>query len=157
MNKDLSPLQEKILNIYHNNDNVLPSFRKLAKMIEVSSINTVAYHINELKRKGYFGLEGLGSGIVKFTIQNLLNFESKEGVYVLLNGKIPFYVNESENIKNHILENVFKNNNSPVLDLIKNNPNKINIAYNLINEPEKRAELKNHLLEFYPKQGIKIF
>lgn len=151
----LNPVQQKILQIYKDNNGRLPSFRQLAKELGVSSTNTVAYHIQQLKKNGYFAIDSAPNNIIKLNLKNILNLESKAGVYVILNKTTPLYIAESENMKNHILENVISDN-SPILILIKNNYEQIKIAYHLIGDSTERAELKNHLLNFYSEKGIKI-
>lgn len=156
MNKKLHPLQEKIYEIYKENSDSLPSFRAIAKLIGVSSTNTVAYHVRELKKKGYFSPESFENGIVKFNLQNLMAFEAKAGVYVLLKNKKPFYVNETDDMKKDILEKILDKESS-ILKEIKDDIERIDIAYHFMEDKKEREELKNYLREYYPKKGINLY
>ncbi|PIU98609.1 hypothetical protein COS61_00515 [Candidatus Wolfebacteria bacterium CG03_land_8_20_14_0_80_40_12] len=151
---NLHPLQEKIYNIYRENNSQLPTFRDLAKTLGVSSTNTVAYHIQRLKKAGllqpFFG----PNGVLKLTLANLLSFKSKSGIYVFLKNNQPFYVGESENIKNDLWKII--NAQNRISEEIKNSPDKIDIAYQFMENAPERQELKNYLIEFYQKQNIAI-
>ncbi|MDI6717738.1 MAG: hypothetical protein QMD86_01675 [Patescibacteria group bacterium] len=153
-NTELHPLQEKIYKIYKDNNGRLPTFRELSGILKVSSLNTVSYHINQLKKKGFFKIENEPNGIVELNLKNLLNFENKKGVYVLLKGKNPFYVDESENIKNDLIKKFLSD--SRILDILKNSTEKINIAYYLLENAPEREDLKNHLFNFYKEKGFNI-
>lgn len=144
----MHPIQEKIYQIYTENNNSLPSYRQLIKMVGVSSLNTVAYHVAQLKKAGYFDLANESNAIIKLTLKNLINLDNKPGVFVILENKTPLSVHSSENIKSSIMEQI-SNNNSPLIEKIKNNPEKINIAYHIIDTSEEREDLKNHLINFY--------
>jgi SOS-response transcriptional repressor LexA len=143
--KTLHPLQEKIRQIYKENNGALPAFRELAKILGVSSTNTVAYHINQLKKRGELGIAKEIKGVVLLNIKNILELEGRPGVFVLLKNKKMFYAGESNNIKKSLIE--ILDNNSPVLEKIKENPENIYIAYHIIENPIERSELKNYLLE----------
>lgn len=151
----LNPLQEKIYQIYKENNGVLPPFRKIAKMIGVSSTNTVAYHIGKLKKEGYFSPGASRNGVVELNLKNLIGLELKAGVYVLLKKNIPFYIGESENIKSHIVKEII-GIDSPAAEEIKNDLEKIQIAYYLIDDATERENLKNHLIDFYKEKGFSI-
>src|SRR3989344_4670996 len=150
---ELHPVQEKIYQIYKEAGKLLP-YRELAKILGVSSLNTVSYHINQLKKKGYFAVEKESKGVVPLNIKNLLNFESKKGLYVLLKNNKPFYVKETEDIKKSLLEKIV-DNGSPVFLKIKAeaNPENISIAYYLIDDPQKRKDLEQYLKKYYSDQG----
>lgn len=165
----LHPLQQQILKIYEENNNNLPSYRELLKTLKVSSLNTIAYHINQLKKNGYFELQNHRSGLVKFNIKNLLNFESKSGVYVLIKNKKPFYVNEAEDIKKDLIKKIESKIINPLtnssekisyadtlIQMIKEHSEKIFIAYYLIENSTERKNLKNHLISFYKENGIEL-
>ena len=143
--KPLHPLQEKIRQIYKENNGVLPAFRELAKILGVSSTNTVAYHINQLKKRGELGIAKEIKGVVLLNIKNILELEGRPGVFILLKNKKMFYAGESDNIKKSLIE-IFENN-SPVLEKIKESPENIYLAYHIIENPSERIELKNYLLE----------
>jgi len=143
--KPLHPLQEKICQIYKENNGILPAFRDLAKILGVSSTNTVAYHINQLKKRGELGIAKEIKGVVLLNIKNILELEGRPGVFVLLKNKKMFYAGESDNIKKSLIE--ILDNNSPVLEKIKEKPENIYIAYHIIENPIERVELKNYLLE----------
>lgn len=170
-------LQQQILEIYKSNGSKLPPFRQLAKELNVASLNTVSYHVNQLKKSGAFGIGNQPNGIINFNIKNLLDFENKSGVYVLMKNKKPFYIGSNENIKNDIIEILQTNSISPIspispigpispinpiiskssiLDEIKSDPEKITIAYYITENPLDREELKNHLINFYSEQKIKL-
>lgn len=155
MENKLHPLQEKILKLFKDNNNTLPSFRKITRAINVSSTNTVAYHVNQLKEKGYLEISKSPQGIAKFSLKTLLSFDNKPGLYILLKNKQPFYIGTSENIKKDLIENIIGINNPPILEL-KNHIESITIAYNILDNKQEQVELKNHLIEFYEKQGIKL-
>jgi DNA-binding Lrp family transcriptional regulator len=153
--KKNNPLREKIYQIYKENNGVLPPFRKIAKMIGVSSTNTVAYHINKLKKKGYFSPGVSKNGIVEFNLKNIIGFESKSGVYALLKKNIPFYVGESENLKSHLIGEIIGVGESAMPE-IKNDLEKIQIAYYLIEDSVERKNLKDYLINFYKEKGFYI-
>lgn len=155
MGKILHPLQEKINKIYTDTGS-LPPFRKLAKMIGVSSTNTVAYHVNKLKESGYLAIERTENGVVRLNIKNILSFENKSGVFVLLKNKSPFYVGAAENLKAALLDVITLPAGSPVLDYLREHDN-INIAYYFTADADERKNLKDHLDGYYSKQGIKLF
>lgn len=155
MKNKLHPLREKIFQIYKENNDSLPPFREIAKIIGVSSTNTVAYHVDNLKRHGYFSPGNFENGIVKLNLINLIGLESKAGVYVLLQNKKPFYVNETANIKKDIMKKIM-DDDSKILKEIKDNIEAIEIAYHFIEDKKERGELKEYLLEYYPKHGITL-
>ena len=144
----LHPLQEKICQIFKDNGGRLPSFRQLAKELNVASTNTVSYHVEILKKKGLLTIEGIDKGVVELNLLTLLNFESKSGVYVILKNKKPIYVGETDDIKNDIIEKFIKND-SPFLMKLKEKNNDISIAYSIIKDQNKRNELKDHLQNIY--------
>ncbi len=155
MDKKIHLLQKKILQIYRENNFVLPPFRQIAKKIGVSSTNTVNYHIQKLKNHGYLKLGASPKGVVSLTLGTLFDFESKSGVYVLLKKNLPFFVGESENLKKHIFKQIINNNNLIATE-IKSNLENINIAYYLISKTEERLNLKNYLIKYYQEKGFKL-
>ncbi len=149
----MNKVQKSIYQIYRDNNGKFPPYRQLAKIIGVSSTNTIAYHINKLREEGYLNLSNESNGIVKLTIKNLIDFSPKSGVYVILKNKDPFYIGESNNMQKHLIGNILEND-GPVLSQIKENLNAINIAYYIINEISEKEILKNHLIEFYKSKGF---
>jgi len=143
--KPLHPLQEKIRQIYKENEGFLPTFRELAKILGVSSTNTVAYHINQLKKRGELELGKEIKGVFRFNLKNILNLNSRQGVFIILKNKKALYVGESENIKKSLLE--ILESDSPILEKIKESAENISIAYYLIEDQIERKELKDYLLE----------
>lgn len=144
----MNPYQRKIYDIYKENGEKLPPFRQLAKIIGVSSLNTVSYHVNQLKKQGYFNLEKESNAVIKLNLKNLVSLENKKGVFVLLEGKTPFSVHSSENIKASLIEQI-SNTDSELVKKIKSDSEKINLAYYLIDDETEREDLKKHLVEFY--------
>ena len=144
----LHPLQEKICQIFKNNGGHLPSFRQLAKELNVSSTNTISYHVSILKKRGLLAIDKLDKGVIELNLLTLLGFESKSGVYVVLKNKKPIYINEAEDIKNDLLEKFIKNN-SPFLMELKDGISDISIAYSIIKDQNERNELKNYLQNIY--------
>ena len=136
----------------YKNGGKLPTFRELAKILGVASLNTVSYHIKQLKKNGHLGLADFENGLVRLNLKNILDFESKAGVFVLLKNKTPFHVGESENIKNHLLEKIAQTDSS-LQKTIKEEVENIHIAYYLISDSKEREELKSHLIEYYSQQG----
>ncbi len=143
---NLHPIQEKLYKIYNENNGEFPTFRKLAKILGVSSTNTVAYHINQLKKRGELNLSKETKGVVRFNLKNLLNLEGKQGVFVLLKNKKPLYVGESKNIKESLLKIV-----EDCPDFLKESPESVLIAYYTIKNQTERINLKNHLTELFKK------
>ncbi len=148
-------LQEKIRQIFMENNRTLPPFRKLAKQIGVSSTNTVAYHVNQLKKAGYFDLINESKALIELNFKNILSLENKKGVFVALENKSPFLVEASDDIKKFLLEEFLKNN-SVLTKKTKGGLKKINLAYYLINDDEECENLKTYLIDFYSKQGFNI-
>lgn len=155
MANKIHPLQEQIYRLFLENNRNLPSFREISKVIGVSSTNTVAYHINKLKAAGYLDTNEKNA-VVELNLKNILNFDSKSGVYVLIKNKNPFYIGESENIKNHLV-NIISSAEKNLVGEIKNNAEKISIAYYLIDDIEERKNLKNYLENFYKEKGFNLF
>lgn len=151
----MHPLQEKIYQIYKESNDKLPSFRKLAKMLGLASAGAVAYHINELKKNGYFSPENFESGLIKLTLKNIIRLESKSGVYVLVKNEVPFFVEETDNIKKNILEKIL-DKESEILKSMEEKIEEIEIAYHFIDEKSEREEMKKHLMEYYPKKGVRL-
>jgi DNA-binding Lrp family transcriptional regulator len=149
--ENLHPIQEEILKIYKNGGK-FPTFRELAKILGVASLNTVSYHIKQLKKNGRLGLVDFENGLIRLNLKNILDFESRAGVFVLLVGKKPFYVSESENIGSHLLEKITQAD-SLLQKKIKEDIENIHIAYYLISDSKERDELKTHLTEYYSQQG----
>lgn len=149
----LSPLQEKIIRIFEANSGVLPSFRAIAKEIGVSSTNTVSYHVNKLKELGYLNASKSASAKVKFTLKNVLNLAGKPGVYVLLSANSPFYIGSAENLKADIIKNAVREN-EPALTEIEAQPEKVDIAYHIVEDAVERESLKEHLVDFYKQKGF---
>ena len=154
MDKELLPIQQKILAIYEKHGGNLPAFRKLSKLIGVSSTNTVHYHIKRLKESGHLQIGKFENGVVELNFKNLLHLENKSGVYVLLENKKPFFVSSAENLSEDISSSI--KNNKDISDKIKNGAQKIMIAYYLIGDKQERKDLKNHLVDFYSKQKINL-
>ncbi|MEK7658032.1 MAG: HTH domain-containing protein [Patescibacteria group bacterium] len=152
---NIHPLQEKIYQLFKENKNNLPSYREIAKLIGVSSTNTVSHHIKQLKKKGYFGIGNAINDIIPFNLKILLDFENKPGVYVFLKNKTPLYVGAAENIKKDLIEIIA--GNSAILNKIKENSDNIYIAYYLIEDGGKREKVKSELLEHYSQRGVAIF
>ncbi len=154
MNDDLLPIQKKILAIYEKHGGNLPAFRELSKLIGVSSTNTVHYHIKRLKESGYLQIGKFENGVVELNLKNLLHLENKGGVFVLLENKIPFFVSSGKNIMEDIFKLITEKKN--IFEKIKNSNQKIMIAYHFIGNESERENLKDHLLEFYKNQKMKI-
>jgi len=154
MDEKLLPLQKKILALYKEKEGELPSFRELAKLIGVSSTNTISYHIKKLKEKGYLGIDKAQNAIVEINIKTLSVLFGKSGVYVLLENKVPFLVSSAENIFENIIDEI--KNKKGVLERIKNSSAKIMIAYYLIDDRSEREDLKKHLIDFYKNQKINL-
>jgi SOS-response transcriptional repressor LexA len=154
MDKKIHYLQEKILEIYNDNDGNLPTFRDIAKAIKVSSTNTVHYHIGQLRKKGYLNLPNSNKGVVELNLKNLLGLDTKSGVYVFLKNKIPFLVEESKNIKKNILEKLI--NDHLLSEKIKNDSEKISLAYYFLDDENKRKDLKDQLINFYKEKNFEI-
>ena len=150
----MHPLQAKIYQIYKNNNNALPPFRTLAKEIGVASLNTVSYHVNQLKKNGYFELSSQPNGIIKLSVKTILGLENQKGICVLLINDKPFHLFESEDIKSSLLEKI--SHPSEILEKIKSDPENTNIAYYIIDDADERTELKKHLLEYYKNQNISL-
>lgn len=150
----LHPLQEKIYQMFKQNQNSLPSYREIAKLIGVSSTNTVSHHIKQLKKNGYLSIGNSINDIVPLNLKIILDFEGKAGVYVFLKNKTPFYVGAGDNIKRDLIT-IFSDN-SKILDYIKNNINNIYVAYYFTAENQKREELKKYLLEYYAGKGFSL-
>ena len=140
---NLHPIQEKLRKIHNENGGKFPTFRELAKILGVSSTNTVAFHINQLKKHGYLNLNKETKGVVRFNLKNLLNLNNKQGVFVLLKNKKPLYVGESDNIKKSLME--ILENDSPLLEKIKDDLENVSVAFSVVNEPFERNELKKFL------------
>ncbi len=149
----LHPSQEKIYQIFKQNNNSLPSYREISRVIGVSSTNTVSHHIKQLKKKGYFGVSNAVNDIVPFNLKILLDFENKAGVYVLLKNKTPFYVGAAKDIKKDILT-ALDSGNADFMTIIKESAENIQIAYYIIKDEQKRNELKKELKEYYLKKGF---
>ncbi len=145
--------QEKIYQIFKQNNNSLPSYREISRLIGVSSTNTVSHHIKQLKKKGYFGIGDAVNDIVPFNLKILLDFENKAGVYVLLKNKTPFYIGAAKDIKKDILT-ALDSNNADFMTIIKESAENIQIAYYIIKDEQKRNELKKELKEYYLKKGL---
>lgn len=154
MDGKILPIQEKILAIYAENNGCLPPFRKLSKLIGVSSTNTVSYHVKKLKEAGHLGIEKAQNAVVELNIKVLSALAEKRGVYVILENKNPFYVSNAENIFENIIGEI--KNNTHVSEKIKNSDQKIMIAYYLIDSDKEREDLKKHLIDFYSKQKINL-
>lgn len=152
----LHPLQEKIYQMFKQNQNSLPSYREIAKLIGVSSTNTVSHHIKQLKKKGYFGIGNSINDIVPLNLITILDFEGKAGVYVFLKNKAPFYVGATEDIKKDILT-VLDSSNVNLIVAIKENTENIQVAYYIIKDKQKREELKKELIEYYLKKEFVLF
>jgi len=152
----MHPLQQKIIEIYKENGNLLPSFRALAKALEVASLNTVAYHINQLKNNGYLKETLNTSGVLPLNLKNILNLSSKSGVYIILKNELPLYIEETDDIKKSIFRILGAETplDKEALKTIENDLNKITIAYYLIADPEERKKTKEYVIRVYQDKKI---
>ena len=152
----MHPLQQKIIEIYKENGNILPSFRALAKALEVASLNTVAYHINQLKKNGYLKETLNASGVMPLNLRNILNLASKYGVYIILKNESPLHIEETGDIKNSVLKilNAEDPLDRDVLKAIEDDLNKITIAYYLIADPMERKNTKEYVVGVYQDKKI---
>src|SRR3989344_8584530 len=152
----MHPLQQKIIEIYKENGNILPSFRALAKALEVASLNTVAYHINQLKKNGYLKETLNASGVMPLNLRNILNLASKSGVYIILKNESPLHIEETGDIKNSVLKilNAEDPLDRDVLKAIEDDLNKITIAYYLISDPKERKKTKEYVLGVYQNKKM---
>lgn len=148
----MNQIQEKIIQVFNSNGGKLPSFRKLAQIVGVSSTNTIAYHIDRLKKNGYLEIGKAHQGVAKFSVKSILNLERKPGLYVLLKKNKPFYLATGQNIKEDIIKNVIGVDACPISNLDSDIEN-ITIAYHIIENPEDQEELKRYLIDMYNKQG----
>lgn len=150
-------IQQKIIEIYRENNNSLPSFRALAKALEVASLNTVAYHINQLKKNGYLKETLNASGVMPLNLRNILNLSSKPGVYIILKNDVPLYIEETDDIKKNILKVLTAEDplDTDALKVIENDLDKITIAYYLIADPEERKKTKEYVIGVYSDKKIK--
>ncbi|MEK7635945.1 MAG: winged helix-turn-helix domain-containing protein [Patescibacteria group bacterium] len=146
-------IQQKIIEIYKENNNSLPSFRALAKELGVASLNTVAYHINQLKKNGYLKETLNASGVMPLNLRNILNLASKPGVYIILNDKTPLRIEEADDIKKSILKIIDAETplDKDTLKTIKNDLEKITIAYYIIESMEERKKTKEYVVGVYRK------
>lgn len=153
----MHPIQQKIIEIYKENNNSLPSFRALAKILGVASLNTVFYHINQLKKNGYLKETLNVSGVMPLNLGNILNLASKSGVYVILKNNHPLYIGETDNIKNSILKILIAEDplDTDALKAIEDDLDKITIAYYLISDPEERKKTKEYVIGVYQNKKIK--
>lgn len=144
-------IQQKIIEIYKENNNSLPSFRALAKILKVASLNTVAYHINQLKKNGYLKETLNTSGVMPLNLRNILNLASKPGVYIILKNKTPLYIGEADDIKKNIFKILIAEDplDTDTLKAIKDDLDKITIAYYLIADPEERKRTKEYVVGVY--------
>ena len=152
----MHPLQQKIIEIYKENGNSLPSFRALAKSLEVASLNTVAYHINQLKKNGYLKETLNASGVMPLNLRNILNLASKSGVYIILKNESPLHIEETGDIKNSVLKilNAEDPLDRDVLKAIEDDLNKITIAYYLISDKKERKKTKEYVLGVYQNKKM---
>ncbi len=141
-------IQQKIYQIYQENNGSLPTYRNLAKTLNVSSLNTISYHINQLKKNGYFSINFSKQALVQLNLKTILNFENQSGVYVIFKNKDPLLVESSENIKKSLLEKLSETDSS-FINCLKENPEKIFIAYSLIEDSDKKTEIKKYLSDLY--------
>lgn len=144
----MNPIQQKIYQIYKENNGNLPTYRDLAKMLNVSSLNTVSYHINQLKKNGYFSINFSKQAIIQLNLKNILNFENQSGVYAIFKNKTPIVVESTENIKKSLMEKLNESDSS-IINCLKENPEKIFIAYSLIDDTDKKEEIKKYLSKLY--------
>lgn len=146
-------IQQKIIEIYKENNNALPSFRALAKELDVASLNTVAYHINQLKKNGYLKEALNASGVIHFNLRNILDLASESGVYVILKDKTPLHIEETNDIKKSILKILDPETplDRDALKAIENDLEKITIAYYLISDSEERKKIKEYVVGVYQK------
>ena len=148
----LHPLQEKIYNMFKKNKNALPSFRAIAKEIGVSSTNTVAYHIKELRQKGYLSIHAVKQDIVPLSLRSILHLEGRGGVYVLLKNNKPFFVGEADDMKRD-LTRIINNPASCAVDKIKESVEEIYMAFHLVDDEEERKNTYQYLVSHYKDSG----
>ena len=151
----MTKAQKQILEIYERNGGSLPSFREIAKQIGVASTNSVSYHIERLRKNGYLDIGHSPQGMATLSIKTILALNAKPGVYVALCANKPFYIGSSTNIRKHLLEAVIGIDRSPFPQLI-DQPEKITIAYHIIEDEAERTDLKQYLSDFYRTKGISI-
>lgn len=153
----MNPIQQKIIEIYKENNNSLPSFRALAKTLEVASLNTVSYHINQLKKNGYLKETLNTSGVMPLNLRNILNLSSKPGVYIILKNNTPLYIGEADDIKENIFKILTAEDplDTDALKDIKDDLDKITIAYYLIADPEERKKTEEYVVGVYSDKKIK--
>lgn len=151
----MHPIQQKIYKLFKQNQNKLPSYREIAKVIGVASTNTVAYHIKELKEKGYLSITERKQEIIPLTLRSILHLEERPGVYVLLKGKKPFYVGATHDIKKD-LTSIIANSSSKVLHSIKESIEEIAIAFHIIDNETERLHLHQDLIQKFKSEGIEL-
>lgn len=151
MNKEnIHPLQQRILAILEEKQK-LPRFRELTKILGVASTNTVAYHINILRRKGYLHAHDALRGIIELTIKNLASLPHKGGVYVLYVGKKPFFVAYANDIPSHLID--LLQSDADFKELLKSAAGAVTMAYHFIPESEEQKDLAEHLCRYYEALG----
>ncbi|GEM_PF-2239543 len=157
MAKKLHKIQKKIIDLFKENENKLPSFRKIAKEIGVSSTNTVAYHVQILKERGYFLLpSSLENGIIPLNLRAILHLSRIGGVYVLLRAdkglNTPIFVGESGDMKQHILEQISSN---PCLEkIISDDLETLSLAFYAIGDDASRKKLADDLRLSYADHNL---
>lgn len=151
----MHPIQKKIIDAFETNNGVLPSFRELARIAGVASTNTVAYHVERLRKGGYLDIGRLPSNVVRFTLKTLISLEGKPGVYVLLEGDRPFHVGSGNDMKRYLVEQVL-GVERPALDRLRAMPETIMIAYHISDNVADREELERHLRNHYREKGFLV-
>ena len=151
----MHPIQKKIIEAFESNNGILPSFRELARIVGVASTNTVAYHVERLRKGGYLDAGTLTNNIVPLTLKTLLSLEGKPGVCVLLDRDRPFHIGSSDDMKRHLLEWAVGVDRPAVVQL-RNLSDAITIAYHISEQAADREELERHLREYYREKGYRV-
>lgn len=147
--------QQKILDLFNKNGGKLPSFRAIAEEVGVASTNTVSYHIDQLRKNGYLDIGRSPQGVASLSLKTIFALDAKPGVYVVLHNGKPFHIGSSTDIRKHIIETVI-GIDRPLFPQVVSQPEKITIAYHIIENERERTDLKCHLSEFYQSKNIVI-
>ncbi|HBI25601.1 MAG: LexA repressor [Candidatus Wolfebacteria bacterium GW2011_GWC2_39_22] len=148
--------QKQIVELYEKNGGVLPSFREIARQIGVASTNTVSYHIDQLRKKGYLDIGRSPQGIANLSLKTVFALDAKPGVYVMLCAGKPFTIGSTTNMRKHILETVVGVNTSSPFPEVRAKLEQVTIAFHIIENEQERADLKQHLSDYYRTKGIEI-
>ena len=137
---EYSPITRKIYQLFKENKNNLSSYREIAKLIGVSSTNTVSHHIKQFERKrGISASATLINDIIPFNLKIFAWFWKRSFEFTcFLKNKTPPYVGAAENIKKYFIEIIA--GNSAILNKIKENSDNIYIAYYLIEDGGKERK-----------------